>query len=319
MDHDVQRAGRLERAAAALSRFLAGGGFAVFALGLLLFYQLFVAGMTFAPVRAGRLGAFVEDFRVRCFQYQPRTGVMEWGSVAVMLAEPVPLALMVLLVWKRPLREFVRSGPRHVVPIAAASLAIVAVLGAGLAGVGATEPATPDLPFPADRLRSDLPVPRFELQNQDGRPVSPGDFKGRVVLVTAIYSSCTTTCPRALGRLQALLGQLTPREREDLAIVAISLKPAADSREARDMIARSYGFDRTRFHFVGGDAGEVNALLDRLGVGRVVNEATGELVHSSLFMLVDRRGRIAYRLSLSEREQSWLPAAVRTLLAENPA
>ena len=35
-----------------------------------------------------------------------------------------------------------------------------------------------------------------------------------------------------------------------------------------------------------------------------------------MFILLDREGRIAYRLSLSQRESSWLITAVRTLLAE---
>jgi cytochrome oxidase Cu insertion factor (SCO1/SenC/PrrC family) len=62
----------------------------------------------------------------------------------------------------------------------------------------------------------------------------------------------------------------------------------------------------------------MNTLLDQLNIGRMRDAKTGQLVHSNLFFLLDREGRIAYRLSLSQREQSWLTSAVRVLLAEKP-
>ena len=61
---------------------------------------------------------------------------------------------------------------------------------------------------------------------------------------------------------------------------------------------------------------EMNTLLDKLNIGRMRDDKTGELIHWNLFVLLDREGRIAYRLSLSQREQSWLTSAVRVLLAE---
>jgi cytochrome oxidase Cu insertion factor (SCO1/SenC/PrrC family) len=61
---------------------------------------------------------------------------------------------------------------------------------------------------------------------------------------------------------------------------------------------------------------EVNALLDKLNVARMRDEETGQIMHSNLFFLVDRQGRIAYSLSLSQTEQSWLSSALRVLLQE---
>ena len=60
----------------------------------------------------------------------------------------------------------------------------------------------------------------------------------------------------------------------------------------------------------------MNALLDRLNVARTRDEKSGQIMHSNLFFLLDREGRIAYRLSLSQHEASWLISALRVLLAE---
>lgn len=305
-----------ERGVLRFSRFLSGGRFALFVLWVLFFYEAFVAVMTFAPVSSGAAGAFMEDFRVRCFSYQPGTGAMEWSSVFVMLAEPLPLAGIVGFIWWRQLQEIRRAGFRPLVSVGVFALLLVGLLGFGLAGVSQAQAKEAGKFFPASRLRSALPLPAFELKDQDGAVVSPRSFQGRVVLMTAIYSTCTTACPMMLKNIRSVLDQLTPVERRELTVVAFSLNPEADTQELRTMIARAYNFDCGKFHFVNGSAPEMNTLLDRLGVSRVRDEKTGEIIHSTLLMLLDRRGRIAYRLSLSEGEQPWHLAATRTLLAE---
>ncbi len=306
----------LERLVLRFSRMLSGGGFAMFVLFVLCFYEAFVIIMTFAPINGGALGGFLEEFRIRCFQYQPKTGWMKWSSVAVMVAEPVPLLGIVFFIWRAQIRELWQIRRRAVIPIASAALLLVGILGAGLAGLGRAEPVQREFPFPADRLRSALPMPAFNFTNQDGQPVTLADFKGRVTLVTAVYSTCTTTCPMMLKKIREVLDQLTPAERAELAVVAFSLSPEVDTRELRTMITKSYGFHTAQFHFVNGLPSEMNVLLEKLNIGRMRDEKTGELVHSNLFILLDHEGRIAYRLSLSQREQSWLVSAVRTLLAE---
>lgn len=303
---------------AALGRFLAGGRFAAFALLVLAFYTVFIAVMVFAPPAGGAWAAYVEEFRVRCFQYDPATGAMARAKAALMLTEPLPLAALFWLLWRGPLGLLWRTERAVLLPLGAAALAVVAGIAVALTGFGGgrAEAAPAPLPFPADRLRSALPAPAFDFVNQDGAPVRLEDFSGRVVILTAVYASCTATCPMILSGVREVLDGLGPAEREDLAVVAFSLNPETDTRELRAAIAKTYGMAAPSFHFVNGDPAEVNALLDRLAVTRARDAKTGQIAHSNLFFLLDRGGRIAYRLSLSQREQSWLGDAVRVLLAE---
>ncbi len=308
--------GPVERFALRFSRILSGGSFATFALCVLVFYETFVMIMTFAPIGSGAMGGFLEEFRIRCFQYEPKTGWMQWTSVATMIAEPLPLAGIIYFIWRAQIRELWQTRRRAVIPLAGGALLLVGLLGAGLAGVGNPEPPQKELPFPADTLRSALPMPAFKLTNQDGQTVTLADFKGRVTLVTAVYATCTTTCPMMLKGIRTVLDELTPAERAKLSVVAFSLSPETDTKELRTMITQAYHFDSAQFNFLNGQPDEMNALLNQLNIARTRDPKTGELVHSAMFILLDREGRIAYRLSLSQRESSWLITAVRTLLVE---
>ncbi len=307
--------GPVERCVLRFSQILSGGSFATFALCVLVFYETVVMIMTFAPIGSGAMGGFLEEFRIRCFQYEPKTGWMQWTSVATMIAEPLPLAGIIYFIWRAQIRELWQTRRRAVIPLAGAALLLVGLLGAGLAGVGNPEPPQKELPFPADSLRSALPMPAFKLTNQDGQTVTLADFKGRVTLVTAVYATCTTTCPMMLKGIRTVLDQLTPAERANLSVVAFSLSPETDTKELRTMITQAYHFDSAQFNFLNGDPVVMNALLNQLNIARTRDPKTGELVHSAMFILLDREGRIAYRLSLSQRESSWLITAVRTLLA----
>jgi len=307
----------VNRFVAGATRFLSGGRFPAFAICALVFYQVFIAVMAFTPPAGGAWGDFLEDFRMRCFKLDPKTGWMEMGSVWVMLSEPLPLQAIFFFLWGTPLRELWQTRRRAFAQVAGWALLLVGIIGVSLMGLGRAQTTPKELPFPAANLRSALAMPSFTLTNQDNQPVSLSDFKGRVVLVTAVYSTCTTTCPMMLTKVRTVLDQLTPAERAEMAVVAFSLNPEADTRELRTMTAKIYGI-KSQFHFVSGLPSEVNALLDKLNVGRTRDTRSGQIMHSNLFFLLDREGRIAYRLSLSQNESSWLISALRVLLAEKP-
>jgi protein SCO1/2 len=295
--------------------FVTGGQFAVFVVVLFVFYEAFVLALAFVPAASTGLGSFAEEFRVRCFNYDPKAGAMNWGLVGLLTTEPFFLQLLVYFVWRRQVRELAWS--RWLVPIAAA-LALAAGLIA-LSLIQVQPPAVPlsQLPFPGDRIRTHLPLPEFNLRDQDDQPVSPASLRGRPVLLTTIYSGCTTACPMMLTQIRKVLGDLSPVERTQLAVVAVSLNPEADTRELREMTARTYSFNAPEFHFVSGTGAEVNRFLDDLQIVRT-RLPNGQLDHSTIFFCLDRQGRIAYRLSAGEQHHPWLLAALRALVAEGP-
>jgi protein SCO1/2 len=122
-----------------------------------------------------------------------------------------------------------------------------------------------------------------------------------------------------LSQTKAAIAELSPEEREDLRVIAVTMDPENDSPDVLGKLAKNHGMQSTLYHLVTGDPAEVETLLDRMQIARQRDPETGVISHANLFLLIDREGRIAYRLGLGERQQRWLTSALRVLLREEAA
>lgn len=311
-DRPFEDGGRL----AALSRFFTGSAFPVFALGVLVFYEIVLVGLMLVPRADAGLGAFAEEFRVWCFGVDPATGRTNWGYAIGMISPPLFVAATVAGLWWGQLFDLRRRPARAVRP-ALAALALV-VVGAGALALYAPRPARGDLPFPAAALRTAHRPPPLRLTDQTGATVDLAALRGKVVLLTGVYSLCAYTCPMIMAEAKRVTTSLTPTELADLRVIAVTLDPDHDTPAVLAQLAAAQGLESPLWHFVTGAAPEVNRTLDLMGVSRTRDPATGAIDHANLFILVDRRGMVAYRLTLGPRQERWLSSALRVLLSERP-
>jgi protein SCO1/2 len=174
-----------------------------------------------------------------------------------------------------------------------------------------------DLAFPAEALRTAELPPTIELTNHLGEPFSlKDDTQGDVVMITALYASCPHTCPAIIQQAKRVADRLSEEQRQDLHILGITMDPENDSPEALAELAEMHGLVAPLFEFLTGDPDEVNALLDQFGVLRERNLETGVIDHVNLYFLLDRQGKIAYRLTLGDQQERWLESALAVLLEE---
>ncbi len=299
---------------AATRRFVAGGGFPCFALSLLAFYELFLLAILFAPGGAGGIGAFADEFRVWCFGYDPATGHFEPGLLVSMLTPPFLIGTVLIGVWWSQIQEALARPARLVAPVAAAA-AIVATAATGFALLG-TQSDGGELPFPAEDLRTALPAPVLRLVNQANEPVDLAALRGKVVLLTAVYASCPHTCPAILAQAKRAIEAVPPEARADLRVVAVTLDPSHDSSSVLAELAGMHELEAPLYQLVTGPPAEVEGVLDHMGIARERNPETGVIDHANLFLLLDRNGAVAYRLTLGERQERWLISALQLLLRE---
>jgi protein SCO1/2 len=304
-----------------LRRFFTGAGFPASLMTGALVYEVFLLLVIFGPPGQGPWGQFSEDFKRWCFGYDQRTAGMDWAAVWVMLAEPLFLAGLTAALWRRSLRTFAtpRGWIAHGKAMAAGGLvALVATATLFAYGSRGTSEDQP-LPFPGQRIRTRIEPPAFQLVDHRGAPVSLAEYRGRVVLLTGVYATCSTACPQILREVKDLTESLPPELRDRFAAVALSLNPEYDTREMMAAIAEAYGFAYPSFRYASGPPPDMHDLLTRLQFSAVKNAETGAIDHANLFLLVDAGGRIAYRFNLLDRHRPWLHQATRELLAEASA
>jgi protein SCO1/2 len=298
-----------------LVRAFAGWAFPAFVVSVLLEGALCAALIVVVPLQGTTLERFTQDFKVWCFGYDPARGTMVWAMVASFTVAPLMLASFVMLVFWEPLHAALRRGPIRMWPAPLAALATLSIASGGLLWTSATQAAA-SLAFPAEDLRTSLPAPSFTLTDQTGRSISSESMRGHIVLVTGVYSSCSTTCPMIMSQVRAAMHELTQHERQDVRVLAITLDPERDDPARLAEVAKARGLDPDTYHLLTGDTADVARVLDGFSIARSRDPATGVIEHANMFILLDRAGTIAYRLSLGPARGSWLRDALRALLQE---
>jgi protein SCO1 len=290
--------------------------FPSFVLFLLVFFDAAMAALVFVPMENTPLAAFAEEFKIWCFGYDPGTRSLEWGYVWTLILELLALSAIIIAVWQRPLSRAIRT-PRILLPSAVLALTVVAGAGAAFGWMRPTRVNDSELPFPADRLRTSLPPPALSLTDHTGQAVTLEMFRGRVVMLTGVYARCGNTCPMIMREAREAARELTAEERDGLTILAVTLNPEHDDTEVLSQMAAGHGVSPPLFHLLTGEPARVNQTLDDLSIARTRDPQTGVIDHANVFVLIDRNGRVAYRLAPGARQRRWLVAGLRALLHES--
>ena len=161
--------------------------------------------------------------------------------------------------------------------------------------------------YAGSRMPPGVRAPDFRLRDQDGRPVSMRQFRGRPVIVTFLYTNCEESCPGMAQTVKGALDELGT----DVPALAIAVDPPRDTPErAKAFLAKQRVTGRIRF--VLGSRRELAPLWK----GFAIQPQSVRYEHQARFTLVDKRGfqrigfpgsqatpeRLAHDLRLLERE-----------------
>ena len=141
------------------------------------------------------------------------------------------------------------------------------------------------------RLPKIAPAPAFVLTSQDGTPVALADFRGKVVAVTFIYTSCMDTCPVLTALMAYVQDKLGPDFGKRIAFVSITVDPERDTPEVLKRYAETFGADLNGWAFLTGDPAAIQDVVRRYGVFAAKN-ADGQVDHTFLTSIVDRSGTL---------------------------
>ena len=160
----------------------------------------------------------------------------------------------------------------------------------------------------AGALRPEIPPQDFRLRDQDGKAVSLRQFRGQVVVLTFMYTTCRDTCPLTATQIRGALDDLD----HDVPALAVSVDPVNDTPErAREFLFKR-GLSDDRMRFLLGSRAQLQPIWKAYGI-RPQGKAFD---HSAYVLLIDRHGRQRIGFPVQQLVPEDLAHDIRRLQAE---
>jgi protein SCO1/2 len=176
-------------------------------------------------------------------------------------------------------------------------------------------------PARAERLAVIQKAPDFTLATQDNKQLKFSDLKGKVRIVSFVFTTCNGTCPATTHRMGQVQSELKTRgllKDDRIRLLTITLDPARDTPEAFRRYAKLYDADPASWTFLTGPAEDVAKVHAAWGMW-VKPAADGQLDHPSRVFLVDGQGRVREIYHLGFMKAKWVVEDIESLLKEEAA
>jgi protein SCO1 len=135
------------------------------------------------------------------------------------------------------------------------------------------------------------PAPAIALDDYRGRPVTLSQYRGRVVLVTFLYTHCPDVCPLIASNLKVALGRLGSTAAKVQAI-AVSVDPRGDTPTSVAAFLKARGMTG-KMEYLIGSASQLERVWSGWNVGSRRDASNPELVaHSALVYGITASGKL---------------------------
>jgi len=107
----------------------------------------------------------------------------------------------------------------------------------------------------------------LEVIDQNGKKLRfySDVLKGRVVLISFIFTNCEFACPMQAQKLKQARAAMVPTIKDDVWYVSLSVDPDRDTPEAMKKFAERQGVDESRWIFLTGDKQNLETIIRKLG------------------------------------------------------
>ena len=127
------------------------------------------------------------------------------------------------------------------------------------------------------------------LRDQSGAVLRLSDLRGKIVLLTFLYTSCPDVCPLIATQLNQALRALPSRQRAQVRVVAVSVDPVHDTRAAVRRFVATHRL-LPQFRYLTGTAAELEPIWQNYNL-LVESKNVERVAHSAFVLLLDRRGK----------------------------
>lgn len=135
-------------------------------------------------------------------------------------------------------------------------------------------------------------IGNFNLIDQDGKTVTPIDFKDKIYVADFFFTRCGTICPIMTVNMSTLQKKFI--NNSDIKFLSHSVTPVMDSVPVLKNYANAHGAISGKWHITTGSK-KVIYNLARKNYFSVLDEGDGgvqDFIHTEQFVLVDKKKRI---------------------------
>ena len=161
-------------------------------------------------------------------------------------------------------------------------------------------------------------VPDITLTERSGAKLPLSDLKGKVWIADFIFTNCGGSCPIMSSTMASFQEQL--KNVDNVLLVSFTVDPVRDTPEVLGDYADLYKASASRWLFLTAEKEKINYLTREgfhLAVAADSGSALEPIIHSTMFVLVDRQGVIrGYYDSSDEKSLGRIVADARILASE---
>ena len=162
-------------------------------------------------------------------------------------------------------------------------------------------------------------APNFALRDTQGRTVRLSDYRGRVVLMAFVFTSCPGVCPlisRQMSALQAGLKEAGLFGKQ-ANLLSVTVDPETDTAKVLAEYAQKFDADPAGWRFLRETPAKIKPVL------KAYDEWTrllpkGEIDHPARVYLIDQKANIREIYSLAFFNEKQALIDMRTLLESSP-
>lgn len=168
--------------------------------------------------------------------------------------------------------------------------ALLAICGAALLGI-LSACGTASAPFNLSNIGGLMPDLELQMSDENGKPVTARDYRGKVVLLYFGYTNCPDACPTTLTTLSQAIAQVGGTGSR-IRVLFVTVDPKRDTTAVLKRYVSAFG---PQFTGLRGDDGSLSRLARRYRVAYRLEppNADGDYAvdHSSAVFVFDSEGR----------------------------
>lgn len=143
--------------------------------------------------------------------------------------------------------------------------------------------------FDGAPLPGDIQAPGFTLTDQNGDQVSLDAYRGRVVVLTFLYSRCGATCILIAQQIRGALEELPEKDARPPSVLIVSADPTTDTHASVARFLEEVSLSG-RVQYLTGSLSQLRAVWRAYGV-KPASVGAHEFDEYAPVLLLDPRGR----------------------------